>query len=182
MADISCILWVRKLAVLDQIWHTWFILPSQFFDGFQSNHHHGMDWLGATIVFMFNSFLIIFGYSNHRVQWFQMVAHHWSNNDKPIVKQCDGQIPSLRYKFLTSKKGWGGRAVSSRSLDLLTSVIYWFRWSVFSKRIIEHRCHIHPRLSCSHWDLATRVRGKVVSPPWAPMSTMLQGSSGRSSW
>ena len=78
MADISYILWVKKLAVIDQIWHTWFILPSQFFDGFQSNHHHWMDWLGATIVF--DGCRMVLGSPIILSRWFSMVVHHHSND------------------------------------------------------------------------------------------------------
>ena len=35
------------------------------------------------------------------------------------------------------------QGVSSRSFDLLNSMINWSRWPVDSKWIIEHRCYIH---------------------------------------
>ena len=39
----------QKLVFNNQNWQVWFILLSQFFDGFQSNHHHWMEWLVASI-------------------------------------------------------------------------------------------------------------------------------------
>ena len=69
-----------RLAVNNQIWQIWFILPSQFSDGFQGNHLHWMEWLGATSVF--DGFLMVLGSPNYRVL---MVL----DGRPPSVKQCD---------------------------------------------------------------------------------------------
>ena len=42
------------------------------------------------------------------------------------------------------KGGKGVGAVSSRSFDLLNSMIYGPRWSVYKRWMIEHGCYIHP--------------------------------------
>ena len=79
MVDISYILDFR-IGCNNQIWQIWFILPSQFSDGFQGNHLHWMEWLGATSVF--DGFLMVLGSPNYRVL---MVL----DGRPPSVKQCD---------------------------------------------------------------------------------------------
>ena len=67
------------------------------------------------------------------------------------------------------KGGKGVGAVSSRSFDLLNSMIYGPRWSVYKRWMIEHGCYIHPLMilllhRSEHFWLVTQL---YYHPPYA---------------
>ena len=73
----------------------------------------------------------------------------------------------------------GGGAVSSRSFDLLNSMIYRSRWSVDLRWMIEYRCYIHPSwsfLDTREWQRFSVVSWSNGSLPYDPslMSTYQQ--------